>query len=85
MGCQSAQSEKKIFGMDKKNQLKLPEHSRKRLCVRLMEKRASMSLLLGKRTTEPLDVLIVHPEKEEQVYTVTEQRNYVDIREKYPA
>ena len=50
-----------------------------------MEKRASMSLLLGKRTTEPLDVLIVHPEKEEQVYTVTEQRNYVDIREKYPA
>ena len=42
--CQSAQSEKKIFAYDKKNQLTLLEHLQQRLCVRGMEKRASMSL-----------------------------------------
>ena len=43
--CQSAQSEKKIYlHMDKKNPLTLLEHLQQRLCVRRMEKRASMSL-----------------------------------------
>ena len=41
--------------------------------------------LLGKRTAEQLDVLRVGPEKEEEVYSVTEQENDVDIGEKYPA
>ena len=36
-------------------------------------------------TSEQLDVLRVGPKKEEEVYTVTEQGNDVDIREKYPA
>ena len=40
---------------------------------------------LGRKTAEQLDVLRVGPEKEEEVYTVTEQENDVDIREKYPA
>ncbi|XP_015765541.1 PREDICTED: uncharacterized protein LOC107344406 [Acropora digitifera] len=43
--CQSAQSEKNIYlHMDKKNPLTLLEHLQQRLCVRRMEKRASMSL-----------------------------------------
>ena len=41
--------------------------------------------MLSKRTAEEQDVLTVGPEKEEEVYTVTEQGNDGDIREKYPA
>ena len=41
--------------------------------------------LLGKRTAEQLDVPRVGPEKEEEVYTVTEQGNDVDIQKKYRA
>ena len=36
-------------------------------------------------TAEQLDVVRVGPEREEEVYTVTEQGNDVDIREKYRA
>ena len=49
-------------------------------CVRSLVIKGDGTPLLGKRTAELLDVLRVGPKKEEEVYTVTEQRNDVDIR-----
>lgn len=92
--CQSAQSEKKIFAYGQKEPIDVAGtftteivcEANGETCVdEFIVIKGDGRPLLGKRTAEQLDVLRVGPEKEEEVYAVTEQRNDVDIREKYPA
>ena len=92
--CQSAQSEKKIFAYGQKEPMDVAGtftteivcEANGETCVdEFTVIKGDGRPLLGKRTAEQLDVLRVGPEKEEEVYTVTEQGNDVDIREKYPA
>ena len=92
--CQSAQSEKKIFAYGQKEPIDVAGtftteivcEANGETCVdEFTVIKGDGRPLLGKRTAEQLDVLRVGPEKEEEVYTVTEQGNDVDIREKYPA
>ena len=92
--CQSAQSEKKIFAYGQKEPMDVAGtftteivcEASGETCVDVFTViKGDGKRLLGKRIAEQLDVLRVGPEKEEEVYTVTEQENDVDIREKYPA
>ena len=92
--CQLAQSEKKIFAYGQKEQIDVAGtftteivcEANGETCVdKFTVIKGDGRALLGKRTAEQLDVLRVGPEKEEEVYTVSEQGNDVDIREKYPA
>ena len=93
MVYQSAQSAKKIFAYEQKEPIdvagkfttEIVSEAHGETCVddfKVIEGDARP--LLGKRTAEQLDLLRVGPKEEEEVYTVTEQGNDVDIREKYP-
>ena len=92
--CLSAQSEKKIFAYGQKEPMDVAGTFTTEIvcgangetCVdEFTVIKGDGRPLLGKRTAEQPDALRVGPEKEEEVYTVTEQGNDRDIREKYPA
>ena len=91
--CQSAQSEKKLFAYGQKEPIDVAGtftieivcEANGETCVdEFTVIKGDGRPLLGKRTAEQLDALRVAPEREEEVYIVTEQGKDVNIREKYP-
>ena len=93
-GMPSAQSAKKIFAYGQKESIdvagkfttEIACEANGETCVdEFTVIKGDGRPLLGRKTAEQLDVLRVGPEKEEEAYSVTEQGNDVDIREKYPA
>ena len=86
--CQSAQSEKKIFAYGQKEPIDIAgTFTTEIVCKANGEMyvdeftviKGDGRPLLGKRTAEQLDVLRVGPEKEEEVYTVTELHINEDV------